>query len=352
VRVFLYFFVALLAAARVDAADAWAPAKKLDAWFDELAPQGRINGSIAISENGRLRYQRSIGFARLERGVAEPGDVGTRYRIGPVSRLFTAILTLQLAETAAITLDTPLAEFYADVPNALRISYRDLLQERSGLADYFDAADFATWRSQPRTHAQMLDAISAAGASFEPRARTQYSHSNSLLLGYVLEKVRDRSYDEMLRRGIEKLGLVRTYFAGTQSSSLESFAYQPTSDGWRALPSSDPSVLGGAAGVISNAGDLVQVMDALFAGKLVSAQSLATLRNPEGAIALLPTQIAGLSGVGLEGGVDGFSAAVYHFPDRQLSIAFTSNGTAVPLQAIIEQASAAVTQRGHRPRLR
>ncbi|HET9863935.1 MAG TPA: serine hydrolase domain-containing protein [Steroidobacteraceae bacterium] len=341
--------LACLAAAHVHAEETWPPARKLDAWFDELAPQNRINGSLAISEKGGVRYRRSIGFARLENGVAESADEGTRYRIGPVSRLFTAILTFQLAETASITLDTPLAEFYADVPNALRITYRDLLLERSGLADYFDDPAFATWRAQSRTHAQMLDAITAAGTKFEPRERVAYSHSNSLLLGYVLEKVRERSYDELLLRGIGKLGLARTYFAGSQSSSLESLAYAPSPAGWTSIPPSDPSVLGGAAGVMSNAGDLVQVVDALFAGKLVSARSLETMR--EGPVALLPVKMAGIPGVGLEGGVDGFSAAVYYFPDRRLSIAFTSNGSTVPARAILEEVVATVTRRGHAPRL-
>ena len=320
------------------ASDNWAPGKKLDAWFDALAAQGRVNGSIAISENGRMRYQRSLGFARIENGVAQPADAGTRYRIGSVSRLVTAVLTLQLAETASITLDTPVAEFYPDLPNALAITYRDLLQERSGLADYFDAPDFPAWRTQPRTHGQLLAAIIAPGPTFEPRERTEYSHSNALLLGFMIEKVRGRPYGEILSRGIERLGLVRTYFAGTQVSSLESLAYEATATSWVAIPPSDPSVLGGAAGVVSNAGDLVQLMDALFAGKLVSAQSLDTLRNPDAPIALLPKRISGEPGTGLEGGGDGFSAAVYHFPERRLSIAITSNATTIPVGEIIGQA--------------
>jgi len=348
---FVFAAIALLAAAPAGAAESWAPAKRLDAWFDELSRDGRINGSIAISEKGRVRYQRSLGFARIENGVPQPADAGTRYRIGPVTRLFTAILTMQLAEKASITLDTPLAEFYADVPNALTITYRDLLQERSGLADYFDAKDFAGWRTQPRTQAQMLAAIDAVGVKFPPRERVEYSHSNALLLGYVVQKVRNRPYADLLAQSIAKLGVARTYVSGTQTSSLESLAYESTPAGWVAIAPSDPSVLGGAASVVSNAGDLVQIMDALFAGKLVSAQSLETMGNPETPIALAPKSIGGQAGLGLEGGVDGFNAGVYHFGERQLTIAFASNGSTVPMEQVIEQALATVTQRGHRPQL-
>ena len=350
-RAFIFAFIFMLAVDPAGAADSWAPSKKLDAWFDQLTKDGRVNGSIAISEKGSTRYSRSLGFARLQNGEPEPADPGTRYRIGPVSRLFTAILVMQLAEKASVTLDTPLAEFYADVPNALLITYRDLLQERSGLADYFDAADFAAWRTQPRTEAQMLATISAAGTKFKPRERTEYSHSNSLLLGYVLQKVRNRTYEDMLAQSIARLGIARTHFADAKGSSLEAFAYQSTPTGWAAVPPSDPSVLGGAGGVVSNAGDLVQVMDALFADKLVSAQSLETMSNPDAPIVLQTRAIAGASGVGLQGGVDGFSAAVYYFPDRRLAFAMTSNGAAVPFDTLVDQVLTAILQRGYEPRL-
>ncbi len=334
------------------AADTWAPAKRLDAWFDQLAKEQRVNGSIAISEKGWLRYQRSVGFARIENGIPQAADAGTRYRIGPVSRIFTAALTMQVVEKASITLDSPVAEFYPDLPNALAMTYRDLLQDRSGLSDYFDAADFPGWHTQTRTHEQMLAAITAGGTRFAPRERVEPSNSNYLLLGYVLEKVQGRSYDEILRRGIDKLGLARTYFAGTQRSTLESIAYRESAEGWIEIPASDPTVLGGAAGVVSNAGDLVKFMDALFAGKLVSAQSLATLRGAEAGprMALESQDIGGQAADGLQGSSGGFSAAVYHFPTRQLSISFTGHASSLPPNQIVEQVLTTVIRRGYKPR--
>src|SRR5262245_43039642 len=64
--------------------------KKIDAYLDGL--QGQLNGSIAISERGVVRYKRSLGFATLENGTENPADAGTRYRIGAVTRIFTAAL--------------------------------------------------------------------------------------------------------------------------------------------------------------------------------------------------------------------------------------------------------------------
>ena len=335
------------------AEDDWAPAKRIDAWFDELAKSQKVNGSIAISENGKLRYRRSVGFARIENGVPQPADAGTRYRIGPVSRMFTAVLALQLAEKATIGLDVPVAEFFPDLPNALNITYRDLLRERSGLADYMNAADFASWHAQPRSRAQMLDAITAGGKEFPPGERVEHSSSNYLILGYVLEKVQGRSYDDLLGLGVAKAGLARTYFAGTRPKSLESVAYRPTPQGWVEIPASDPSVLGGAAGVISNPADLVQFMDAVLSGRQYGAQILATLRGEDGIppAMFLPHESEGVKGFGLQGTQDGFTAAVYHFPAPKITIAWTGNATSVPPEVILEKTLATIVRRVYAPSL-
>jgi CubicO group peptidase (beta-lactamase class C family) len=287
-----------------------------------------------------LRYKRSIGFATIENVVAQEADAGTRYRIGELTRLFTAALALQLAEQATLTLDNKLAEFYPDLPNAITITYRNLLQQRSGLSNYRDAKDFETWRMTPRSRAEMMKVVTDGGVKFPPGERVEINHTNYLLIGYVLEKVHERSYDDIVRRQIaNKLGLVRTYYAGTSTmTTLEAAAYRWTAEGWRREVEPDPSVDGGDGGLVSNATDLVAFMDALFAGKVVSKYSLGNMRGEDGApgIGLHPAQIAGHAGFGERGSVGAFNAAVYHFPDEKISIAWTGNASRVPMDQILD----------------
>ena len=329
----------LLMGAGAQAAEVSKATRKLDAYFDAVQSQGLASGSIAISERGTLVYKRSIGFASLDRGVPQEADASTRYRIGAVTRIFTAALAMQLAEGATITLDNKLAEFYPDLPNAIKISYRDLLQQRSGLTNYTEAKDFDAWRMTPRTHAEMLKVITDGGVKFPPGERVDVNDTNYLLIGYVLEKVHERSYDDILVRKIaNKLGLVRTYFAGAGvATSLEATAYRWTPEGWRAEAQPDPTTEGGAAGLVSNATDLVTFMDSMAAGKIVSKYSFGTMRGEDGApgIGLRPVEIAGHSGFGESGGTGSFSAAVYHFPDEKISIAWTSNASRVPMDQIL-----------------
>jgi len=328
------------------------PVAKLDAYFDALAKQQLANGTIAIAEKGVLRYQRSLGSAIISPKGNEPTDAATRYRIGSVSELFTAVLAMQLAEGASITLDSKLAEFYPDLPNALDITYRDLLQHRSGLANYTDVRDFQTWRTTPRTHAEILQIIGAAGAKFRPRERVDYNNSNYLLLGYVLEKIYERSYGEILERKITaRLGLARTYYAGGGIASLESISYALTPGGWMAQVPTDPSIHGGAGGIVSTPAELVQFIDALFTGKLVTEHSLASMRGQEGGsgMGLWPYAIAGQTGFGQGGNIEAFRTCVYYFPQKNLAISYATNASLLSMDEIVDETLSLVFERGRKP---
>jgi CubicO group peptidase (beta-lactamase class C family) len=300
----------LLACAAAYPADFFPRAQKnLDGYFDTLGAGGQVNGSVAVSERGVMRYQRSVGFASIEDGVPQAADEGTRYRIGAVTRLFTTALTLQLAEGGSITLDNKVAEFFPDVANATVISYRDVLRHRSGLTE----------------------------------------DSDYLLLGWMLEKVHDRPYATIVAQRITgKLGLVRTYYKGAGgSTTLESVSYHWTPEGWRADAGADTSMVGGAGGMVSNAGDLVKFMDALFAGRVVSPQSLATMQGEDGnpGIGMRAVDIAGVPGFGEHGTVESFYAAVYHFPAQRITIAWTSNASRKSHDEILDEVSRLVFNR-------
>ncbi len=343
--------VSALAACMMSVASAQSsvPGGRLDAYFDSLEKSGAVSGSFAVSERGVVRYRRSIGFATIENGVPQPADAGTRYRIGGVSRLFTAALALQFAERGKITLDNRLAEFYPDLPNAIEITYRNLLQQRSGLSDYTQAPDFGAWRTAPRTQAEMLAVITRGGVRFPPGERAEVNDTNYLLIGYMLEKVDERSYDDILTRQIlGKLGLVRTYFAGTGlAATLESRSYRWTGEGWQPEVESDPTVDGGARGVVSNANDLAMYLDALFAGKVVTPHSLATMlgENGNAGIGLESVEMAGATGFGARGAIEAFEVFAYYFPERRVAIAWTGNAARMPVDRILEETAGIVFKR-------
>jgi CubicO group peptidase (beta-lactamase class C family) len=298
------FGVLLLAGAAAHAAELVPRAqKKLDAYFDLLQQRGLASGSIAISERGVRRYERSIGFATIDNGVPQPADAGTRYRIGAVSHLFVAALTMQLAESATLTLDYRIAEFFPEYPGALQTSYRDLLRESGGAAD----------------------------------------DANYQLLARVLEKIDERPIDEILQRRIaRKLGLARTYVAGSgTASSLESASYE-WRDGWQAVPRVDEPVA-----ILSNAGDLTAFMDALVGAKLVTSYSRDVMIEQERGLHAL--EIHGHHCNGARGHADAFDSVVCHFPDSRITVAWTGNATRLPVDQILDEAMRLVFEKARRP---
>jgi CubicO group peptidase (beta-lactamase class C family) len=344
---------AWLAAGAAFGADLVPPAaKKLDTYFDSLAAHELANGSIAVSENGILKYHRSIGLASGWDGNPQVADVATRYRIGAVTELFTATMIMQLVEGASITLDSRLAEFYPDLPNALDITYRDLLRHRSGLPNYLDPPKSEDWRIAQQTHADLLRLIGAGDAGFSPGDRVERSSSNYLLLGYVLEKIYEREFGDILQKQITgKLGLARTNLAGQGVASLESTSYLRSPRGWVAQLETNRTVLDGAAGLVSTPTDLVTFIDALFTGKLLTAHSLESMRNQDGGsgIGLWPYQAAGQAGYGHSGDLDGFQACVYYFPEKKIAISYASNAATLPLDDIVRESLSLIFERGRKP---
>jgi len=341
----------LLFAANSYAADLLpAATTKLDAYFDALARENLANGSLAISEKGVVKYQRSLGFASITPRGTEPADTNTRYRVGSVTKLFTAALTMQLVERASITLDSKLAEFYPELPNALDITYRDLLQHRSGLSNYTEAAGFEAWRTQPKPRAELLKLIAGGGARFAPRERLEYNNSNYLLLGYILEKIYDKPYADIVDKHIvSKVPLTRTE-SGARFGALP-VSYEKTPQGWKAVVATDAALHGGAGALTSTPTDLVRFIDALFAGRVVSPQSLASMRDQSvgTGLGLWAYPVAGKTGYGHGGAVESFRACVFHFPEQKISIAYATNAPVLSMSEIVDEVLALVFDGRRKP---
>ena len=157
----------------------------LDSLFSRLAANQLAKGSIAITQNGTLRYQRSFGSDQLAQ---------TQFRIGSITKIFTAVLIYQLVEAHQLRLTDKISRFFPDLPNAHTITIAQLLGHRSGLASFTNNTDYDTWKDQPKTHAELLTMIKAQKPDFEPGTKADYNNSNYLLLSYILEQLYRKSY--------------------------------------------------------------------------------------------------------------------------------------------------------------
>lgn len=126
--------------------------KKLDSLFDMLQTRKLATGSIAISMNGKVKYQRAIGFIMFASSKTFAPDTATKYRIGSISKMFTAVMIFQLIDEGKLRLNQKLADYFPQLPDADKISIKEMLYHRSGLHDYTHDTNFPDWMDKPKTH--------------------------------------------------------------------------------------------------------------------------------------------------------------------------------------------------------
>ncbi len=298
---------------------------KLDSLLTTLAAHDKTMGSLVLSHEGKVVYSRAFGYAQLDGATKIPATVATRYRVGSITKMFTATMIFQLIEEKKLALTTPLATFFPQLPNAKVITIDQLLSHRSGLHD-FAAGGTELGRKTP---AEMLAIIGKTTPDFEPGAKFAYSNSNYAVLGYLVEKLARQPYAQALqKRIVAKAGLLHTYYGGKiNPAQQEAFSYERNGTGWKPGPETDMSAPGGAGAIVSTPTDLTRFLEALFGGKLVSAaslQSMETIRDKFGR-GLMALPFNNRPGYGHGGIIDDFRSMASYFPDEKLALALCSN---------------------------
>ncbi|MBK0378632.1 serine hydrolase domain-containing protein [Mucilaginibacter segetis] len=301
--------------------------QKLDSLLDVLAAGNKSTGSLAISKNGQIIYQKATGFIDIR--AQKPANVQTKYRIGSISKMFTGVMVFQLIEEGKLSLQTKLSQFYPQIPNADKITIGNMLNHHSGLFNITTDPEFLTYMATPQTHQQMLAKMAAHQPDFEPGTRMAYSNTNFILLGYILEKITGKAYPDLVKqRIINKIGLKNTYYGGkinTANNEALSYNYKGK---WDLMPESDMSIPGGAGAMVSTPTDLDRFIEALFAGKLISAASLEQMKTITDNIGMGMFSIPFYEnkGYGHNGTIDGFRSTLVYFPDDKLAVAYIKNG--------------------------
>ena len=304
-------------------------AAELDAYFDHLHRHNRFMGSVAVLSGGEIVYRRSVGMADIEQQITNTDR--TRHHIGSISKTFTAALILQLAEEGKLRLDQPLSDFYDGFPVADDITIKRLLHHRSGLFSFTDDPEYTSWMTEPKSRDELLELMRNYELHFEPGSRTEYSNSNYLLLGFIIEDVTGMSYQDVLEARITgPLGLEDTYYGmqiSTDRNESYSYAY---SDGWERKPETDMSIPHGAGALLSTPTDVVRFAHALFNGKVLEPASLEKMTHLKDGfgMGLMRYVFHDIAGFGHTGGIDGFQSNLAVFPDEDLYIAFAANAIA------------------------
>lgn len=311
---------------------------KLDSLMDRLAEKNKAMGSLTISKNGVIVYSRAIGYSFISGNEKLPATDQTRYRIGSITKMFTATMIFQLIEEGKISLTATVDKYFPQLPNANKITISNLLNHRSGLHNFTDDAEYKTWETKPKTRDEMLAIISKGGVDFQPNEKFSYSNSNYVVLGYIIETVSNESYSKYLSKRItSRIGLSNTYVgAKTDTKKNESFSYR-FSNGWEQGSETDMSIPAGAGAIVSTPAELTKFIESLFTLKLVSSSSLEQMKTMTDGFGMGMFQIPFYEkrAYGHNGGIDGFASNLAYFPEESLAVAYCTNGQVYPMNNIL-----------------
>jgi D-alanyl-D-alanine carboxypeptidase len=234
----------------------------------------RFSGAVLVAKNGRVLFAQAYGLADRERKV--PNTVQTRFRIGSMNKMFTAVATLQLVQAGKVQLDAPLGTYLPAFPNkdvATKVTIRQLLTHTGGTGDMF-GPEFAAHRLELRTIDDYVRLHDTRGLAFEPGSRWAYSNYGFILLGAVIEKVTGESYYDDVREHVyAPAGMTST------GSELEDRPVPNRSVGYTEAagtlrPNTDtlPARGSSAGGGYSTVEDLMRFATALLQNRLLDAR--------------------------------------------------------------------------------
>ena len=324
---------------------------RMDSLLNYLYENNKFMGSLTIREGENVVFNKAYGFADVEKN--SKADRFTRYKIGSISKTFTAVMVMQLIEEKKLTLQTKLNRFYPDIANAEKISIYDLLHHRTGIVDFVNQdSTFLKVIDKKHSKEDILKVISSYQPRFEPGSKYEYSNSNYYILGCILETITKKSFAENLQNRIAKkvgLGTIEnktemtakgavskkvfvptTYFTeeATNTANKESYSYYFDGTNWVKSYENHNSIAFSAGGITSTTADLTKFIYALFDGKLVKPSSLEQMKEiKEGyGKALFQFPFGERRFYGHGGRIENFSSMLGYYPTEKLSFSIISNG--------------------------
>jgi CubicO group peptidase (beta-lactamase class C family) len=310
---------------------------KVDEVFSRFDKPESPGCALAVIKNGRIAYQRGYGMSNLEYGV--PISPSSIFHVASISKEFTAMAILLLAQQGKLSLDDDVRKYVPEVPDfGDRITIRHLIHHTSGLRDQWSLLEMAGWREDDViTEGDILDLISRQKAlNFKPGEEHVYSNTGYTLLAIIVKRVSGQSLRDFADANIFKpLGMTRTHFHDDHSMIVKdrTSAYQPRSGGGLrvSIPVFDTY---GATSLFTTVEDMAKwdqnFIDKKVGGEAGIEQMLAVgvLNNGKKltyAFGLSLGEFKGLKTVGHGGSDAGYRADFVRFPDQRLSVACLCN---------------------------
>jgi CubicO group peptidase (beta-lactamase class C family) len=309
------------------------PAQELAVKFDEYTnnevKEGRFSGAVLIARDGKVLLSKGYGIANREDDI--PNTPRTKFRIGSLTKQFTAMAILILQERKALNVQDPICKYLPRCPVAWQpITIHHLLTHTSGLPDYTYTVNLTDDERAYSPVTRDIDRLRNGSLGFAPGTKFDYCNSGYVLLGHIIEKVSGKAYGDFLQENIfTPLKMVDTgYDYNGLILKRRAAGYTLRGDTLVTAPFVDMSVPFAAGGLYSTVEDLYLWDQALYTEKLVSKKSLTMMFTPfkktYGYGWYIDQQFTRLC-ISHGGRIEGYMNSIERFPDERLTVIVMSN---------------------------
>jgi CubicO group peptidase (beta-lactamase class C family) len=310
-------------------------AKKIDAVMSEVYKPGQPGAAIIVRKNGETIFRKGYGMADLELGVLVAPDMV--FRLGSITKQFTAVAVLSLAEQGKLGLQDEITKFLPDYPNQGRkITVEHLLTHTSGIQSYTDMPEWLPLWRKDFTLKELIDLFKNKPMQFEPGDRWAYNNSGYILLGAIIEKVTGESYEQFVDGHIFKpLGMKGSYYGSIERVIPRRIpGYQLGKGGFVNAPYLSMTQPFAAGSLLSTVDDLAVWSDAVFSGKLVKKEwidkaftpyKLKTGESTGYGYGWFAADFGGHRSIEHGGGINGFTTYEMTLPEDRIFLAVLTN---------------------------
>lgn len=302
---------------------------RMDKIVRTSAEADEFSGSVLVARDGEILLDKGYGFANREWLVPNEGD--TKFRLGSITKQFTAVAIMILNERGLVDLDAPVKTWLPDAPAAWdQVTVRRLLAHTAGVPNFTSFPDFQAQKTLPVTVGGLIARFRDHPLDFQPGEDRKYSNSGYVLLTAVIEKASGQSYADFLAESLFRpLGMSDTgYDRNAEILPRRASGYAPGPGGVVNADYWDMSIPQGAGGLYSTTHDLLKWEQGLFGGRLLRPASLTLLTTPvrdQYAFGVFAVEAEGNRTIAHSGGLDGFNTYMAYDPARRLTVVVLGN---------------------------
>ncbi len=324
-------------------------ASKIDKVLNDLTEREAFTGAVLVAKNGEVLLSQGYGLADRDKNL--PNTPQTKYRLGSITKQFTAMAILMLQAQEKLNLQDPICRYISECPITWQdITIHHLLTHTSGIPNLTDFRDYQATKATPSPPEQTIARFKEKPLDFPPGEQWSYSNSGYIVLGYIIEQASGLSYEAFLHQYIfEPLQMKDTGYDHNDGSLA--IGYTGTRGLWREADYIDMTIPFAAGGLYSTVEDLYRWDQALYTEQFVSKDLVDLMFTPQAEMPVADLSYGYGWGVGEMnnhrvvghgGGIEGFATEIRRYLDDKVTIIVLSNRDTTGVGSIADVIAQAV----------